>query len=255
MSVDMLTKVSAMSVKDRLKNLAKKENTTIQNELITYALERTIYRMSISQYKEFFTLKGGIFLYALFERNFPRATMDIDLLANKMINDAKQLKEVFCCIFSIECNDALFFDLSSLQTKNITEFKDYHGVNVSIIAYLDKTKIPVSIDIGFGDLIYLDRVEMDFPVLLDMEIPKIYAYSIYSVIAEKFEAFVSLGYLNSRFKDFYDIYIISDMYDLNGYKLTFAIENTFKHRKTNFDDIVAFTNDFINDYTRESEWK
>lgn len=78
MSVDMLTKISAMSVKDRLKNLAKKENTTMQNELITYALERTIYRMSISQYKEFFTLKGGIFLYALFERNFPRATMDID---------------------------------------------------------------------------------------------------------------------------------------------------------------------------------
>lgn len=196
--------ISAASIKSRLKNIAIKENSTMQNELVTYALERTIYRMSISKYSDNFTLKGGIFLYALFNRQYPRATMDIDFLANKIANDSEFMKEVFTEIFLIQCDDALYFDLSSLKVENITEFKEYHGVNVSILALLEKTKIPVSIDIGFGDIVYPDRIKMDFPVLLDMEIPSVNAYSIYSAIAEKFEAIVSLGRYNSRYKDFYD---------------------------------------------------
>ena len=82
--------------------------------------------------------------------------------------------------------------------QSITEFKEYHGINVSVLAYLDKTRIPISIDIGFGDVVHPDRVLMDFPVLLDMEIPKIYAYSLATAVSEKFEAIVSLGYVNSR---------------------------------------------------------
>ena len=100
--------------------------------------------------------------------------------------------------------------------KNITEFKEYHGVNISIMAYLDRTRIPVSIDIGFGDVVYPNRVKMEFPVLLDMNVPEIYAYSIASVIAEKFEAIVSLGDANSRYKDFYDLYILAARCDLCG---------------------------------------
>ena len=99
------------------------------------------------------------------------------------------MKKVFHNIFSIECDDALRFDLDSLDVINITEFKEYHGVNVSIMGYLDRTRVPISIDIGFGDVIYPERMRMNFPVLLDMEAPEVYAYSIYSVIAEKFEAF------------------------------------------------------------------
>ena len=87
--------ISAASIKSRLKNIAIKENSTMQNELVTYALERTIYRMSISKYSDNFTLKGGIFLYALFNRQYPRATMDIDFLANKIANDSEFMKEVF----------------------------------------------------------------------------------------------------------------------------------------------------------------
>ena len=176
--------ISVISVKDRLKLLAQKENRTMQNNLVLYALERTIYRISISKYKEYFTLKGGIFLYALFDRDYSRVTQDIDLLANNISNEANNIKEIFKNIFEIECDDALRFDTDTLNVKNITEFKEYHGLNVSIIAFLDKTRIPVSIDIGFGDIIYPNRVTMDFPVLLDMEAPNIYAYSIYSVIAE-----------------------------------------------------------------------
>lgn len=137
----------------------------------------------------------------------------------------------------------------------ITEFKEYHGVNVFIMGYLDRTKVPVSIDIGFGDVIYPERVKMEFPVLLDMEVPEVYAYSIYSVIAEKFEAFVSLGLANGRYKDFYDIYVLADRYDLNGTELKNAIVETFTHRGTGFDDISAFDEGFTEDATRQGRWR
>lgn len=114
--------ISTDSIKAKLKNLAVKENSTMQSELILYGLERAIYRLSISKYADRFTLKGGIFLYALFDRNFPRATRDIDLLANKINNETNNLKEIFEDIFSIECDDVLHFDLSSLAVRNITEF-------------------------------------------------------------------------------------------------------------------------------------
>ena len=115
--------------------------------------------------------------------------------------------------------------------------------------------IPISIDIGFGDAVYPERMKMEFPVLLDMDIPEVYAYSIYSVIAEKFEAFVSLGLANSRYKDFYDIYVLADSYDLNGMELMNAIIETFAHRETSFDDIAAFEDDFIKDETRQGRWR
>ena len=246
--------ISAISVKDRLKNQAKEDGRTMQDELVTYGLERTIYRLSISEYAERFTLKGGIFLYALFDGNFARATMDIDLLAQHISNDAEEMKGVFENIFSIECDDALRFDLDSLNVNDITEFKEYHGVNVSITAYLDRTKVPVSIDIGFGDIVYPERIKMNFPVLLDMEAPEVYAYSIYSVIAEEFEAFVSLGLANGRYKDFYDIYVLSENYDLDGEELRNAIKETFAHRGTSFGDIVAFEQEFTEDTVRQNRW-
>lgn len=246
--------ISAISVKDRLKKQAKEDGRTMQDELVTYGLERTIYRLSVSEYVERFTLKGGIFLYALFDGNFARATMDIDLLAQHIPNDAKEMKKVFNNIFSIECDDALRFDLESLDVIDITEFKEYHGVNVSITAYLDRTKVPVSIDIGFGDIVYPGRMKMNFPVLLDMEAPEVYAYSIYSVIAEKFEAFVSLGLANGRYKDFYDIYVLSENYGLDGEELQNAIKETFAHRGTGFDDIVAFEAEFTEDTVRQNRW-
>lgn len=251
--------ISATSVKDRLKNQATASGRAFQELLLSYGLERTVYRLSMSEYKERFTLKGGIFLYALFDGEFARVTRDIDFLAkdmsNNVANNVEDMKKVFEAIFSIECDDALRFDLGTLDVKDITEFKEYHGVSVSIIAYLDRTKVPVSIDIGFGDIIYLDRVKMDFPVLLDMEVPEIFAYSISSVISEKFEAIVSLGDANSRYKDFYDIFILADRYDFDGIELKEAIRETFEHRGTGFDDIFAFTDDFLVSEIHQSRWK
>lgn len=247
--------ISAASVKDRLKNQAAASGKTFQEALTAYGLERTVYRLSISEYKERFTLKGGIFLYVLFDGEFARATRDIDLLAKNMPNNVEDMKRVFENIFSTECDDALKFDQDTLNVRNITEFKEYHGVNVSIMAYLYRTRVPVSIDIGFGDVIYPGRVRMNFPVLLDMDVPEIYAYSISSVIAEKFEAIVSLGDANSRYKDFYDIYILADRYDFDGTELKEAVKETFEHRDTGFDDIFAFKNDFLASEIHQSRWR
>lgn len=246
--------INAISIKDRLKNQAKATGRTMQDELTTYGLERTIYRLSISEYADRFTLKGGIFLYALFEGEFTRATMDIDLLAEHISNTVEGMKEVFYKIFSIRCDDALNFDLESLEVINITEQKEYHGVNVSIMGYLDRTKVPVSIDIGFGDVIYPERLKMKFPVLLDMEEPEVYVYSIYSVIAEKFEAFASLGVANGRYKDFYDIYVLSENYSIDGDELKKAVMKTFKYRGTDFDDLVVFEPEFTDDPIRQRRW-
>ena len=247
--------INAISVKDRLKKQAIEDGKTMQDKLVTYGLERTIYRLSISKYAERFTLKGGIFLYALFDGEYARATMDIDLLAQHISNDIDEMKNLFHDIFLIQCDDALRFDMDTLEVINITEFKEYHGVNVSIMGYLDRTKVPVSIDIGFGDVIYPERIKMEFPVLLDMDVPEVYAYSIYSVIAEKFEAFVSLGLANGRYKDFYDIYVLADRYNLDGMELKNAILETFSHRGTNFEDIAAFEDEFTEDVTRPGRWR
>lgn len=214
-----------------------------------------IYRLSISPYAERFILKGGIFLYALFDGDYARVTTDIDLSAQHIPNGNKEIKNIFAKIFAVECDDALRYDLETLDVINITEFKEYHGVKVTIFTYLDKTKIPVSIDIGFGDVIYPECVPMDFPTLLEMDAPIVFSYSLVSVIAEKFEALVSLGLANSRYKDFYDIYVLATRHNIDGNMLQNAILETFEHRKTKFEDIAAFEDDFAKDPLRQSRWK
>jgi hypothetical protein len=122
------------------------------------------------------------------------------------------------------------------------------------MVYLDKTQIPVSIDIGFGDVIVPKKTAMDFPVLLNMEVPRIYAYSKTTAIAEKFEAIASLGMLNSRYKDFYDIYILAQKNKFEELDFANSIKETFAHRQTDMGNIAAFENDFINDPLHEKRW-
>lgn len=150
--------MNADSVKARLKNFAINSGCTFQEALTYYGLERTIYRISVSKYAEHFVLKGGIFLYAIFERNYERATTDVDLLARRISNSSEEMKSIFQDIFSQDIDDALVYDVNSITVDDITEFKEYHGLHISAVAYLDRTKIPVGIDIGFGDVIYPDAV-------------------------------------------------------------------------------------------------
>ena len=248
--------MNADSVKARLKSFAIESGCTFQEALTYYGLERTIYRISVSQYANHFVLKGGIFLYAIFGRNYERATTDVDLLARRISNSGEEMKRIFQEILSQKIDDALVFDHESIAVENITEFKEYHGLHVSAVAYLDRTRIPIGIDIGFGDIIYPDAVQMDFPVILDMAPPRVNAYSLESSIAEKLEAIIHLGYLNSRYKDFYDIYVLSMKYEFSYEKLRKAVTETFENRGTQMTmDASAFGDEFLNDPLHQTRWK
>ena len=247
--------INADSVKARLKNFAVYSGCTFQEALVYYGLERTIYRISVSPYADHFILKGGIFLYAVFGKNYGRATTDLDFLARRISNSAEEMKSVFSDILSLDTDDALTFDLDSIAVENITEFKEYHGLHISAAAYLDRTRIPIGIDIGFGDVVYPNAAEMEFPVILDMDPPKIIAYSLESVIAEKLEAIVHNGSLNSRYKDFYDIYVLSEKYSFSYQNLKNAIVETFANRRTEMTlDTPAFKEEFLNDPMHQTRW-
>lgn len=248
--------MNADSVKARLKSFAIKSGCTFQEALTYYGLERAIYRISISEYAEHFVLKGGILLYAVFGRNYERATTDVDFLARRISNSSEEMKAIFQNIFSQDVDDALVFDTDAITVEDITEFKEYHGLHVSFVGYLDRTKIPIGIDIGFGDVIYPDAVKMDFPVILNMEAPRVNAYSLETLIAEKLEAIVHNGYLNSRYKDFYDIYVLSTNYEFSYEGLRNAVIQTFENRKTQMTmDAAAFSEEFLNDPMHQTRWK
>ena len=247
--------MNAESVKARLMNFAKETGHTFQEALTYYGLERTIYRLSVSKYAEHFVLKGGIFLYAVFQRNYERATTDVDLLARRISNSAEEMKAVFREILSLDADDALVFDTESITVEDISKIKEYHGLHISAVGYLDRTRIPIGIDIGFGDVIYPDAVKMDFPVILDMEPPRVNAYSMESSIAEKLEAIIRNGYLNSRYKDFYDIYVLSGKYSFAYMDLRNAVVETFENRKTAMTmESAAFGDEFLNDPMHQTRW-
>lgn len=247
--------MNADSVKAKLKNFAVSSGCTFQAALVYYGLERAIYRISVSPYAGHFVLKGGIFLYAIFDRKYERATTDVDLLARCISNSAEKMKSVFRDILAQDIDDSLVFDLDSISVEDITEFKEYHGLHISAVAYLDRTRIPIGIDIGFGDVIYPDAIEMEFPVILDMEAPKVNAYSLESSIAEKLEAIVKNGFLNSRYKDFYDIYVLSQKCSFSYEELRNAVRETFTNRKTQMTmDTAAFSDDFLHDPMHQTRW-
>ena len=211
--------------------------------------------MSLSPYSKNFILKGGILLYAMYQGDFSRGTADIDLLGQNITNDLELIKKSFIEIFSIEyLDDAINYDLSSLKIRRIAEFKKYPGINISITGYLDRTKIIVQIDIGFGDVVYPEIKTMEYPTLLVQPAPLIQVYSKETIIAEKFQAIVSLGNATTRLKDFYDIYALLNSYEFQSDVLAEAIKETFANRKTSFKIITAFEDVFVNDANRLRMW-
>ena len=178
----------AASTKARLRNLARRQGRSYQDLLQIYALERTVYRISISPYKDRFTLKGGILLYALFEGEFPRSTTDIDLFGQKVSNEKAFIRKVFSDVFSMNADDGINFDLESLSLRTISELNQYPGIRVTITAYMERTRLSITVDIGFGKCRSRERIQMEFPVLLNDPEPVIFVYSKEEVIAEKLEA-------------------------------------------------------------------
>lgn len=248
---------NATSIRAKLLNIAKKEKIAFQVILLRYIHERFLYRLSISKYKNNFFLKGGNFMYAI-EGLLARPTKDIDLLGQDISNDMDNLKNTIVAIINIKCiEDFVNFEAKTTTIEPITEKNLYNGVRLKLNASFDTTKQNIQIDIGFGDSIIPAPTALDYPTLLpDVPAPKLTAYTIETVIAEKFHAMIALSTLNSRMKDFYDVYNLLTKHKIDFSILEKAIKNTFLMRKTiPINDHALFTDDFKNDPKRIQMWK
>ncbi len=228
----VITNIRA-SVRDRLRNKAKEANHSFTEILQFYAMERFLYRFSRSKYTDQFILKGAL-LFTVWQVPQRRTTLDIDFLAH-YDNQVKSIEAVIkdICDVTVE-PDGLVFDTNTVQGSRIKEDADYEGVRVKFIGLLERSQIPMQIDVGFGDAIFPKPKTIDYPAILDFPKPQLKGYAAETVVSEKFEAMVQLGLLNSRMKDFYDIWLMMRQFDFEGSQLTEALRRTFAHRKTPF---------------------
>ncbi len=245
------------SIRAKLLNLSRKVNQPYQMLLTRYIQERFLYRLSASEYRDRFLLKGGALLYA-FDRFDARPTLDIDFLGERISSDIAHIKSVFSQISSIECvEDGVVFDSSTIEAVEITQNNQYQGVRIRITARLDSVRQGISMDIGFGDVVTPDAQILEYPLLID-DLPSalIRAYSLETVVAEKFQAMVALGESNSRMKDFFDVYRILSNYDLDEGLLGEAIRTTFTNRHTPHEEShPLFDMSFADDARRIAYWR
>ena len=198
--------------------------------LTRYALERLLYRLSVSPHRERFVLKGAMLLATWFDEPH-RATRDVDLLG---FGDAAEdaLLGTFREIMAVEVDDGVNFDLKGLRIEAIREEVEYGGSRIRTTAALAGARIPITVDIGFGDAVEPGVEDIDLPVLLDMPSPHLRAYPPETVIAEKFHAMVVLGRANSRMKDYYDVWMLTGAFEIEPERLRRAIAATFARRGT-----------------------
>ena len=220
----------AASVKQRLLNMARGQNRAFDILLVRFALERLLFRLSQSAYRDNYILKGGMLVTQWLEHN-NRETRDMDFLGFGEA-DAEAIKAIFAEIMTIASDDGLEFDTEALVASAIREEMEYGGIRLRTTAYLERTRIPVTLDIGFGDALAGSSDRIDYPSLLDMDRPSIRAYPPAAVIAEKFQAVVALGLANGRMKDFYDLWAIPKAMQIDEAELDAAIAATFNRRAT-----------------------
>lgn len=251
------------SIKMRLWNLAadlkrdKNDNQMYHLMLIRYIQERLLYRLGISRYRENFYLKGGALLYS-YDRFEARPTLDIDFLGKNTSREIDNLATIIKSVASLECEaDAITFTPDTMTAEEITVNKEYHGVRITIEAKLDTAVQKVSMDIGFGDIITPYPQELNYPTLITgIPQPMILAYSLETVIAEKFEAMITLAEDNSRMKDFFDVYRLLTFHEVDKDILSEAIKATFENRRTVVShDHVLFSEGFSSDSKRAAAWK
>lgn len=245
------------SIRARLLNVARQENIFFQTILTRYFQERLLYRISQTHYKNNFYLKGGALMYA-YERFSARPTLDIDFLGSNISNDGEKIINVFKEICAVPCDeDGVYFDLTRISAQNITEFKDYHGIRLSIPVSMDTIAQVMTMDIGFGDVVTPGAVPLDYPILLKhLPAANILAYSIETVIAEKMHAVVDLADQSSRMKDYYDLYQILSANQYEDEILRVAIKRTFEKRHTEYKkDVMFFRAEYPENAAMQIRWK
>lgn len=256
MSTEKPKNVSA-SVKAKLTNIAKKDKKDFSSVCLQYCQERFLYRLSVSNYKDKFILKGGLSLIAI-NISSQRPTKDIDFLAQQIKNDISSIKQIFLeVIENTVVDDGLRFDTNSINTETIAEEALYQGIRVNMDAFLDKSIYKIVVDIGFSDKL-INQVELiSFPNFLDtFDPPLIKVYPLEAIIAEKFEAIVKLYSINSRLKDFYDIYFLSITKSFEISRLHNNLINTFDNRETSIESRKnIFAEKFKANTDMEKKWQ
>ena len=242
------------SVRARLLDRARAERSDFQILLTRYALERLLYRLSVSPHRDRFILKGAM-LFVTWVANPFRPTRDLDLLGHGD-NDPETIAETFQSICTQPvADDGVTFDVAALTAAPIREELDYDGVRIRTTATIAGARISIQVDIGFGDAITPAAIEIDYPTLLDAPAPHLRAYPVETVVAEKFEALVTLGMANSRLKDFYDLWVISRNFELRQTALVEAVQRTFERRGTVLpsDTPVGLTDEFAEAWA--TQWR
>ena len=249
-----VSKNLAASIRERLLNLSREQGRIFEVVLVTYGLQRMIYRLAISEFRNQFILKGGM-LVTLWIAGQSRTTRDADFLGH---GDASEdhLKSVFAKLLSLEADDGLVFDTDGLTAETIKDQQEYGGIRLKTTAYLDKTRIPITVDIGFGDAMTEANYTVDYPSLLNMPTASVRAYSPATVVAEKFQAIVRLGLPNSRMKDYYDLWAIHNVQLIEPEELDAAIRATFDRRGTPIPQAVpvGLSDEFIGDDRKAQQW-
>jgi hypothetical protein len=243
------------SVRQRLTNMAKETGRPFQELLQYFAMERFLYRLAKSPHADRFILKGAL-MFTAWGGPLSRATKDIDLLArtdNAVEAIVALMREV--CSEKVE-PDGLVFDVGSVVGEAIKEDADYSGVRVTFLGTLQNARVSMQIDIGFGDVVTPGETMITYPVLLDFAAPRLLGYPRETVVSEKFEAMTKIGLLNSRMKDFYDLWILSRQFDFDGPTLATAIQRTFANRNTAvLSRPTAFTPEFGGDASKQIQWQ
>ena len=246
----------AASVQTKLLQIAKTKSDDFQLVLLRYANERLLYRLARSPHAAQFILKGAS-LFTVWTGSPHRSTRDLDLLGFGDLTDT-QMRKTFSEVLSTSVpDDGLVFDTHSLRVEPIREDQVYGGIRFTTIATRGASRINLQIDVGFGDAVTPQAVETEFPVLLaEYPAPKIRIYPRETVVAEKLDAIVQLGLTNTRMKDFYDLWFLSERFEFEGSLLLEAIRATFERRKTAFPKTLpmAFTSEFSNDRTKLTQW-
>ena len=246
----------AASVKARLANLAREHREDFQELLSRFGRERLLYRLSVSEYQERFILKGAL-LFAYWTGAPHRPTRDMDLLGYGD-PDITVLEEIFRELCTVQVQpDGLMFQPDSVAGERIKDDEKYEGVRLHMTALLEKTRIPLQIDVGFGDRVVPAPEEIHFPTLFDFPAPHLRSYTRESMVAEKFEAMVKLGMLNTRMKDFFDVWTVSQEFAFDGPTLSRAIRTTFETRGTIVPDRppLALSPEFYDDREKNNQWK
>ncbi len=246
----------AASVRQRLLNLSRTAGQDFQVVLLRYAIERLLYRLSRSHHNRRFVLKGAT-LFSLWSKKPHRPTRDLDLWG-RGDNSIPALIEAFkeICLTQVE-DDGIVFALDTIRGTEIRIDDEYLGVRLHLLGYIARARIDVQIDIGFADDVRPRPHLARLPTLLPFPEAELMVYPKEAVVAEKFQAIVSLGITNSRMKDFYDLFVLARDFEFDGEKLPMAIRTTFERRGTPLEGEMplGLTAEFYENSNKNVQWR